>query len=82
MASADKLLEKMRRTSAGWGQDDFKKLYEGFGFKKREGKKHTIYVHPDFPQLRDTIARHDSLANGYAESAVATIDELQRLRQG
>ena len=80
MASADKILAKMRRTSAGWGQADFEKLYEGFGFNKREGKKHTIYIHPDFPQLRDTVARHGSLANGYAASAVATIGELQRLR--
>ena len=34
MSPAEKMLEKMRRTKAGWSQDDFATLYEGFGFVK------------------------------------------------
>ena len=38
--AARKLLERMRSSSAGWGQADFEHLFSGFGFEWREGKKH------------------------------------------
>jgi hypothetical protein len=41
---------------------------------------HTVYVRPDFPDLRATVGRHRSLAKGYATTAVRLIDSL-RARQ-
>jgi hypothetical protein len=75
--AAQKLLEKMRSTSAGWGQKDFETLLTGFGFD-RKGKKHDIYVHKTFPDLRISIPRHNSVKQCYARDAVKMLDELTR----
>ncbi len=61
MAAHEKLLEKMRVSSAGWGQGDLQRLYEGYGFARREGANHTFYQHPDHPQLTASVARHPAL---------------------
>lgn len=76
MSSAEKLLARMRESKSGWGFSDLDSLYVGFGFRKREGGKHTIYIHPKFPRLRATVARHRSLPVGYIEHAINLIDEL------
>lgn len=52
------------------------------GFKKREGNKHTVYSHPDFPQLRATVARHRSLPKGYVTTALKLIARLEQLEKG
>jgi len=75
--AAQKLLERMRATQSGWGQSDFERLLTGFDFKKR-GKKHDIYIHSKFPDLRISVPRHNSLKEWVAEEAVATIDDLLR----
>lgn len=77
--SAVKLLERMRATKSGWGADDMDALLTGFGFERREGGKHIIYVHPRFPQLRQTVSRQRDLPPGYAQSAIKSIEELGRL---
>lgn len=82
MSSADKLLEKMRQSKYGWGYNDLHRLYQGFGFKFREGSDHTVYYHPAYPTLIATVARHRSLAVGYVQTALKLIDELQRLQGG
>lgn len=79
MSSAEKLLDRMRRSRNGWSQSDFEILYTGFGFKKKEGGNHTIYIHERFTQLRATVARHSSLAKGYADHAVSVLDQLIQL---
>ncbi len=76
MESAEKLLARMRNSKGGWKPRDFKCLYEGFGFELEEGSSHTIYVHPEYG-LRATVARHKSLATGYAATAVKLIDALK-----
>jgi hypothetical protein len=76
---AQKLLERMRGSSAGWGQKDFESLLSGFGFKWKEGKKHRVYYHPEFPNLWISIPRHNSLRNWVARDAVKLIDELMNL---
>lgn len=81
MAAHEKLLEKMRVSTAGWGQDDLRRLYEGYGFARREGANHTFYQHPDFPQLTASVGRHNQLANGYAQTAVLLLDSLFQLQE-
>jgi hypothetical protein len=78
---AAKKLERMRRTKSGWRPHDFHTLYLGFGFIIK-GRKHDVFEHPDFPQIRDAIPRHDrELPSGYAKDAVKNIDLLLRLKK-
>jgi hypothetical protein len=79
MSAAEKLLARMRRSPAGWGQDDLDRLYKGFGFEV-SGAGHNVYIHPKYPTLRATVARHNQLATGYATHAVKTIDRLKELQ--
>lgn len=81
MSKADDLLDRMRRTSAGWTADDIGRLYEGFGFDRKEGTNHTIYRHPDEPDLRATVPRHRKLASVYAREAVANVEHLLQRRR-
>lgn len=76
----EKLLDKMRLSLSDWSQDDFRKLYQGYGFICQERSKHTFYTHPDFPQLTASVSRHNRLPKGYASDAVKIIDRLLVLR--
>lgn len=78
MARDDKLLERMRRSKTGWSHDDLKKLYLSYGFLMRDGNKHSIFSHPVFPDLRATVARHNTLAIGYVQYAIKLIDKLNQ----
>ena len=78
--SADNILEDMRASQSGWGQKDFEKLFTGFGFEKK-GKKHDIYIHPDHPEIRATVPRHNELKEYVAKKAVIAIDMLKE-KQG
>ena len=68
-----KLLEQMRRTRSGWGQDDFDRLYRSFGFRDitRPRAPHRVYVHPEWTDLRATVGRHRALAKGYATTVLS-----------
>jgi len=81
MSQADKLLEKMRNSKAGWGAADLHTLYIGFGFEFREGGKHTMYIHRKFPELRATVARHSTLAIGYIQHAISLMEKLKDLEK-
>jgi hypothetical protein len=76
--AAEKLLERMRQSSRGWGPDDLHALYMGHGFRCREGAKHRIYIHTRYPWIRDTVTRHGKLPVGYVTDAVKKIDEVLR----
>lgn len=80
MSAAEKILKKMQASKIGWGARDFNRLYLGFGFLRKEGGCHTLYIHPEFPILRATVARHSELPSGYAQHAIKCIGELNRLR--
>lgn len=82
MSSADKLFIRMLQSKTGWGFNDLDSLYRGFGFEVREGGKHTMYIHPKFPELRATVARHRSLPVGYIQHALQLIEKLKDLEQG
>ncbi len=60
---------------------DLENLYVKFGFKKYEGSKHTMYIHPEFPELRATVTRHRSLPIGYIQFAIKLIDRIEELRE-
>lgn len=70
------LLERMRRSKAGWHGHDLNTLYVGFGFERIEGARHTLYVHPTYPDLRATVSRSSRLKIGYFVTAVGLIDTL------
>jgi len=76
---AIRLYERMKQTQAGWHSHDFHTLYLGFGFKMTHGRNHDVFVHPKYPQLRDTIPRHGELARAYAKDAVKNIETLLKL---
>lgn len=80
MTAAEKLLARMRRSKSGWKYKDLDTLYRVFGFEVHEGKEHTMYIHPDFPQLRATVTRHRSLPIGYIQHAIKLVDELKKLQ--
>ena len=79
---AFKLLERMRRSKAGWKRKDIDALYEGFGFIITHGKSHDKVKHPDFPHLRDILTRRNELAKFYISNAVKLVDELIGLKAG
>lgn len=71
----------MERTKSGWGWSHLDTLYRGFGFEREEGGNHTLYIHPQHPELRATVARHSELAPGYAQHAVKTVRRLQEIER-
>lgn len=75
MSAAEKLLKKMRASKDGYGQSDFERLYTGFGFEKKTGGNHDTYFHRKY-ELKAQVARHNTLATGYAVTAVDIIDKL------
>lgn len=80
-SKAQKLLERMKQSKAGWKRRDLDRLYTGFGFIISHGSNHDIVKHPDFPNLRTTLPRHDFLAKGYVEYAIKLIEMLIELQK-
>ncbi len=73
----EKLRRKMRRSPAGWRLRQLHRLYTSYGFSRREGSRHVIYHHPEYPELRATVARHDPVRNVYVRDALNLIDRLE-----
>ncbi|MEK7468317.1 MAG: hypothetical protein AAB074_12965 [Planctomycetota bacterium] len=78
-SAAKKLLDQMRATSAGWSEQDFSRLFLGYGFDKKGGGGHTKYSHPRYPALLITVPRHRKLKNWVAREAVKLIEKLEAL---
>jgi len=76
------LLEQMRKSKSNWKKEDIEKLYKEFGFIMRHGSNHDIVLHPEFPMLRATLARHKALPKGYVQFAVKLIERLLELQKG
>ncbi|RJP50815.1 MAG: hypothetical protein C4586_05240 [Anaerolineaceae bacterium] len=76
------LLEQMRKSKSNWKKEDIERLYREFGFIMRHGSNHDIVLHPEFPMLRATLARHKALPKGYVQFAVKLIDRLLELQKG
>jgi hypothetical protein len=47
----------------------------------RQGAKHAVFKHPDFPELRTTVPRSRWLAVAYVTDAVKRIDRLISLQR-
>jgi len=75
------LLERMRKSKSNWKKEDIERLYKEFGFILRHGSNHDIVSHPDFPNLRATLARHKALPTGYVQFAVKLVDRLLELQK-
>lgn len=69
----------MKQSKHGWGYSDILKLYEGFGFKSRQGGSHLVVFHPVHRHLIATVARHRNLAVGYIKTAISLIEALKAL---
>ena len=73
--SAEQLLERMRRSPNGWGEQDMRTVLKGHGFKFREGK-HTVYEHETHAELRILVPRHRDLRAWVARDVVKLIESL------
>ena len=69
----------MQKTLAGWCRADLIKVYDGFGFQKREGGSHTIFIHPQHRHLRATIPKSRKLGKAYISDAIFIIGQLKKL---
>jgi len=80
MSRGEKLFVKMQRSKYGWEYRDFDLLYTHFGFEKTEGSEHSLYIHPQFSELRGSVSRHKGdLAIGYVQHAIKMIKKLKEL---
>lgn len=78
--TAENLFLTMLSTKSGWGQNDFNRLLEGYGFINKGGKKHQKYYHPIYTQLWISIPRHNTLKKWVAVEAIKLIKELKNLQ--
>lgn len=74
--AAENLYSTMLSTKSGWGQRDFQRLLEGYGFINKGGKKHKKYYHPVYPELWISVPRHNNLKKWVTVEAVKLIEEL------
>jgi predicted RNA binding protein YcfA (HicA-like mRNA interferase family) len=78
MSAREKLLQKARRSLAGWTAQDVDRLYKAWGFVvKKTSSKHTIYGHPDFPDITAAVTRSSGeISKGYVTDAIEAIEEV------
>lgn len=77
----DALLARAKRTQANWSIADLRQLYLQNDCEIREGSKHPIAKHREFPHLRATLPNHKDFAKEYVRAAVKLIEDAERLRQ-
>jgi len=75
VGTAEKLLQKLRQTKAGWSDRELFKLMTGYGFLSREGN-HTVYSHTEHSDLRLVVPRGRELKKVYLREAEKLIDEV------
>lgn len=80
MSKGSKLLDRARRSQAGWQPEELKRLYRAYGFEIRIGSNHDIIEHPDYP-LTTALPRHKPVAKVYIRIAVELIDKLQAMER-
>jgi predicted RNA binding protein YcfA (HicA-like mRNA interferase family) len=77
-SKAEKLLESMKVSQNNWKTRDILSLYEGFGFIITHGKSHDIVKHPDHPEIRTTIPRHNEIAKYYIKEAIELVEKVKK----
>lgn len=76
-AKKSNLLQRGKYSPTGWKRRELDKLYKGFGFIIKHGRKHDIAIHPEYPQLRGTLTRSSGeLHRDYISHAVKMIEKL------
>ena len=78
---AQQLLERMKRSASGWGEQDMRSVLADHGFKYREGGKHTVYQHEKHGELRISVPRHRKLKPWVARDVVKLIESLANLER-
>ena len=88
MASGEALLEKMRASAQGYGQSDFFRVLEYYGFTRVRPARHgAIYRHPALaahpdPSVRQLMIPTGTDLPGYvARKVVRAVDALLELRK-
>jgi len=77
MANRQKLLDRARNSQAGWRKGDLDRLYTAWGFVADERKRHTVYEHPDHPDLIAVVTRSSGeISKAYVADAISLIEEL------
>ena len=75
MASADELLESIRRSPHDRSPADLDRLLQHFGFDRSEGGNHTTYRHPALgSRVAVQVHRHRRLRDYVARQAVRAVD--------
>lgn len=78
---AERLLQKARNSPTNWKRIELDGLYKAFNFIIENGSKHDIVKSNQYPDLRATLPRHNSVNKVYIKMAVELIDEM-KLRNG
>ena len=78
---AQQLLERMKRSPHGWGEEDMKAVLTGHGFKYRQGGRHTVYQHEKHGELRIAVPRHRDLKPWVARDVIRLIESLADLEK-
>ena len=74
---AKKLLERMRKSKSGWTSQDLLRLYRGFGFDIRNGRRHEVITHSADSSLRQTLPRRLKDSTPYVSEAIKMIDNIE-----
>lgn len=74
--NTDKLLARMRRTSAGFKQQDIKKVLLAHGFECRDKGKHSYFRHPEHKGLKLVVPRQRDVKPVYVQKLVKLVDTL------
>ena len=80
-SGASKLLDKARRSSAGWRRTELDAMLEGFGFTIIARTRHDMAFHEEYLQLKMMLPRHRKVNRFYVEQAVELIERLLELEQ-
>lgn len=77
----DRLIQRMAQTKRGFSDEDLRTILVGRNFRVREGK-HSVYEHPDHPDLTAIIPRTVSdLHPKYVKWVASLLEELDRRQE-
>lgn len=73
----EELLEYYRNNRRGHDRKELCRFLDKWGFEPEEGKCHTNYSHPEYPDLYVSVTRSSGeISASYFKDAVMNIDEL------
>jgi hypothetical protein len=76
MPSGKRILARMRQTKHGWGAAHLAHVLEYLGLTPRESG-HSVFRHPEHPDLFLPVSRHTSLPPGYVKCLLDIADKLE-----